>query len=169
MAGDIFMHENNEHVIGHLNELIEICKDEENGFREAAGRVGKDGQTELRTILNIFAQQRAEFAAELQNEVLRRGGKPAESGHVAATLRRGWFDLKSALSSGPDYADADDYEFNILAGCLAGEKTALESYEHALEKTLPSDLEAILEDQYLEIRKSLEQIRLLSHEYKPAA
>lgn len=126
------MTQNND-VISFLNSLIETCKDEEKGFREAASRVGNDGEPGLRTVLNLYAQQRAGFAAELQNEVLRRGGEPAESGHVSATLRRDWLDFKSAMKAGPDYADKDDYELDILAACEAGEKAAMENYENILK------------------------------------
>ena len=163
------MSEINHEVIAHLNDLVETCKDEEKGFRDAASRVGKDGDAELRTLLNLFAQQRTEFGAELKNEVLRRGGEPAESGHVSAAFRRGWADLKSALGSGPDYSDGGDYEFQILVNCEAGEKAAMENYEHVMKQRLPADLQEIVENQYVEIRRGREQMRLLSTQYKPAA
>ena len=161
------MPQNNEEVIGYLNDLIETCEDGEKGFRDAASRVGHDGETRLRTVLDLYAQQRAEFAAELQNEVLRRGGDPARSGHVSATFRRGWLDLKSELKAGPDYADTGDYEFGILANCASGEKAAMENYEGILKKTLQADLLGVVEKQYQEIRQAHEQMRSLSMEYKP--
>jgi len=161
------MAQNNE-VIGYLNDLIETCKDGEKGFREAATSVKQDHQLQLQTLLNLYSQQRARFAAELQNEVLRRGGEPAESGHVSATLRRGWLDFKSELKAGPDYADTDDYEFEVLANCAAGEKAAMENYEDILKKTLPADLLGVVENQYQQIRQAHEQICSLSMEFKPA-
>jgi uncharacterized protein (TIGR02284 family) len=99
---------------------------------------------------------------------LRRGGEPAESGHVSATLRRGWLDVKSDLKAGPDYADTDDCEFDILVNCEAGERAALENYEDTLKKMLPADLLGLVENQYQEIRRAHEQMRSLSTEYKPA-
>jgi uncharacterized protein (TIGR02284 family) len=163
------MAHDNEDVIGYLNDLIETCKDGEKGFRDAASRVGDDGEPQLRTVLNLYAQQRALFVAELENEVLRRGGKPAESGHVSASLRRGWLEVKSALKVGPDYADSGDYEAEVLATCEAGEKAAMENYQDVLKKMLPSDLLSIVENQYAEIRQAHERLRFLSKAYKPAA
>jgi uncharacterized protein (TIGR02284 family) len=162
------MSQNNDEVIDCLNDLIETCRDGEKGFRIAAHRVGEDHAAELRTVLDLYAQQRVGFAAELQNEVLRRGGEPAESGHVSATFRRGWRDLKTAVNLGPDYA-ADHYESGILAECDAGEKAALENYQDALKKHLPADLRSIVENQYQEIRQAHERIRTLSSAYKSVA
>ena len=117
----------------------------------------------------LYAQQRAGFAAELENEVLHRGGKPAESGHVSASFRRGWLEVKSALKTGPNYSDVGDYESDILATCEAAEKTAMENYQDILKKTLPADLLSIVENQYNEIRQAHERLRFLSRAYKPAA
>jgi uncharacterized protein (TIGR02284 family) len=163
------MAQNNEDVIGYLNDLIETCNDGEKGFRAAAARVGADGESELRTVLNLYAQQRAEFAAELQNEVLRRGGEPTKSGHVSAAFRRGWLDVKSALKVGPDYAGRDNNESEILTTCDAGERAAMGNYEDVLKKMLPADLLSIVENQYREIRQAHERLRLLSTAFKPAA
>src|SRR5258707_15182387 len=91
------MAEKNEDVVNALNDLIETCKDAEQGFRTAAERAGKDWDPEFRTLLNGLAQQRARFAAELQNEVLRRGGDPAKSGHVSAGVQRGGLNLNPLL------------------------------------------------------------------------
>src|SRR5438105_230550 len=92
------MAEKREEVITVLNDLIETCKDGEQGFRTAAEGVGKEGDAELRTLFNAYAQQRARFAAELQNEVLHRGGDPSKSGHVSGSFQRGWMNLLAAIS-----------------------------------------------------------------------
>ena len=68
-------------AISSLNDLIEICKDAQEGFRQAAEGV-KNG--ELQTLFNTYAQQRAQFAAELQHEVLRLGGEPERTGSTVA-------------------------------------------------------------------------------------
>jgi uncharacterized protein (TIGR02284 family) len=158
----------NKEVTKCLNDLIRTCKDGEQGFREAAIRVGQDGKSQLRTILNLFSQQRARFAADLQTEVLRRGADPAEAGHVSATLRRGWTEFKSELSAGPDYNDDYDYEFEILSNCVAGETAAMETYGEILRKQLPADVVDLVQSQYLEIRQGHDQLNWLSTEYKRA-
>jgi uncharacterized protein (TIGR02284 family) len=155
--GGISMAENNEDV-GALNDLIETCKDAEQGFRTAAESVGKDGDAELRTLLNAYAQQRARFAAELQNEVLRRGGDPAKSGHVSAGFQRSWMNLKAAVSA--------NSEASIIEECKSGEEAAMRNYETALKKNLPSDLFAIVEVQYAEIKQARDRLRGLGRAFK---
>src|SRR5580704_8723357 len=121
------MAEHNEEVITTLNDLIETCKDGEQGFRAAAEAVGKEQETDLRTLFNLYAQQRARFAAELQSEVLHRGGDPTKSGHVSAAFKRGWANLKAALTRND--------EASIIAECEAGEDSAMRNYENALKAT----------------------------------
>ena len=67
----------NEAVMSTLNNLIETCKDGENGFHTAADSVTN---SQLRTLFNTYARQRAQFAAELQAEVRRLGGDPERTG-----------------------------------------------------------------------------------------
>ena len=152
------MAEKNAEVIAALNDLIETCKDAERGFRNAAENVHKDGDSELRTLLNAHAQQRARFAAELQNEVLHRGGDPAKSGHVSAGFQRGWMNLNLAL--------AGNSEASIVAECESSEQAAMRNYEAALKTSLPSDLFAIVEDQYAKIKEAHKRLKSLERAYK---
>ena len=138
----------NDDIITCLNDLIETCKDGQQGFVEAAEAV-KD--VELRTLFNVYSQQRARFAGELQNEVLRHGGDPAKSGHVSAKLHRGWMNLKSAITSNSDAS--------IIAECERGEDSAVANYEDALKKHLPSDLEALVLHQFREVQDAHKCIR----------
>jgi uncharacterized protein (TIGR02284 family) len=152
------MGERNADVIGALNDLIETCKDAEQGFRTAAEAVPKYGDTELRTVLNSHAQRRARFAAELQNEVLRRGGDPAQAGHVSAGFARGWMNLNLALTGAS--------EASIIEECESSEKAAMRNYEAALKTSLPADLFAIVQDQYAEIKLAHTRLRSLERAYK---
>ena len=152
------MAEKNAEVIAALNDLIETCKDAERGFRNAADSVRKDGDPQLRTLLNAHAQQRARFAAELQNEVLHRGGDPAKSAHVSAGFQRGWMNLNLAL--------AGNSEASIVAECESSEQAAMRNYEAALKTNLPADLFAIVEDQYAMIKEAHKRLRSLERAYK---
>jgi len=140
--------EANDHAISVLNDLIETNKDGEQGFRTAAEHVTN---SELKTLFNIFAQQRARFASELNSEVLRRGGDPAKTGHMSATLHRGWIDLKSAVTGKSEKAIVDE--------CERGEDSAKSNYEDALKKSLPSDLLSIIETQYLDVKAAHDSVR----------
>jgi uncharacterized protein (TIGR02284 family) len=152
------MAEKNAEVIAALNDLVETCKDAEQGFRNAAESIQKEGDPNLRTLLNAHAQQRARFAAELQNEVLHRGGDPSKSGHVSAGFQRGWMNLNLAL--------AGNSEASIIAECESSEQSAMRNYEAVLKTNLPSDLFSIVQDQYAEIKLAHARLRALERALK---
>src|SRR5947209_19009541 len=110
-------------MISTLNSLIETLKDGQEGFRQASEAV-KDPT--LKSLFNEYSLQRAKFAGELQNEVVRSLGdaKPEESSSTAGALHRAWINLKSALTAGDDHA--------ILAECERGEDSAVNEYRKAL-------------------------------------
>lgn len=147
----------NEDAISVLNDLIETCKDGEQGFRTAAEGVEN---SEIRTLFNMYAQQRARFGAELNNEVLRRGGDPAKSGHVSAAFHRGWIDIKQAVTGKSESAVVDE--------CERGEDSAKANYEAALKKNLPSDLLSVVETQYEEVKDAHDRIRALRNAVRAA-
>ncbi len=140
----------NDDTISTLNNLIETCKDGENGFRTAAEGV-TNGQ--LKTLFNTYSQQRAQFAAELQGEVRRLGGDPEKSGSVAATLHRGWIDIKSAVTGQDENA--------IIAECERGEDSAVENYESALRANLPANVAEIVQRQFGQVKEAHDRIRNL--------
>ncbi|MDQ3666774.1 MAG: PA2169 family four-helix-bundle protein [Acidobacteriota bacterium] len=139
-----------DEVIATLNNLVETCKDGQNGFRTAAEGVKN---AELTTLFNTYSQQRGQFAAELQNEVRRSGGDPEETGSTAAALHRGWINIKSAVTGEDEGA--------VISECERGEDSAVESYEEALKMDLPSDLRAILERQFMKVKEAHDRIRSL--------
>lgn len=120
-----------------LNDLIETCKDSQRGFHDAAEKI-KD--REIHSLFLKFYLQRAEFAGELQAEVTRDGGEPAESGTAAGAIHRGWIGLKTALAADSDH--------EILVEAERGEEAAVKNYIAALRKHLPADIEAIVSRQF---------------------
>src|SRR4030095_13989486 len=86
----VIMAVNREELIECLNDLIETCRDGENGFLSAAEHV-KD--PELSRFFNQCSLQRAQFVSELQSEVRQLGGTPKESGSVSAAFHRGWINI----------------------------------------------------------------------------
>src|SRR5918998_6242653 len=97
----------NDNVISTLNGLIETCRDGQNGFQTAAEGVER---SELKTLFHGYSQQRARFVGELQDEVRRLGGDPENSGSVAASLHRGWIDIKAAVTGRDDGAILSECE-----------------------------------------------------------
>lgn len=140
----------NEEVLSTLNNLIETCKDGEEGFRTAAEGV-KSG--ELKTLFDTYSQQRAEFVAELQAEVRRLGGDPEQTGSVAATLHRGWINLKSAVTGSDENA--------VITECERGEDSAVRNYLDALETGLPEDVRSTVERQYGQVKEAHDRVSAL--------
>jgi uncharacterized protein (TIGR02284 family) len=90
----------------------------------------------------------------LQNEVLRLGGDPEKAGSVAATLHRGWINMKSAVTGEDENA--------VLAECERGEDSAVANYKDALaDENLPSDVRSIIERQYAQVQEAHDRIRNL--------
>jgi uncharacterized protein (TIGR02284 family) len=139
-----------DEVISTINNLIETCRDGQYGFQTAAEGVKN---SELKTLFGTYAQQRAQFAGELQNEVLRLGGDPEKTGSVAATFHRGWINIKSAVTGEDEHA--------IIAECERGEDSAVKNYQEAINATLPSNIETIVRRQFTEIKQAHDRIRSL--------
>jgi uncharacterized protein (TIGR02284 family) len=140
----------NDKVISTLNDLIETCKDGQEGFRQAAEGVKN---SELKTLLHTYSQQRAQFAGELQNEVRRLGGDPETTSSNAGALHRGWINLKAAITGADEGA--------IISECERGEDAAVSGYESAVAGELPGDLRAIVERQFADIKEAHDRIRAL--------
>jgi len=140
----------NEQVISTLNNLIETCRDGQEGFKTAAEGVRND---ELKELFYAYSQQRASFAGELQYEVRRLGGEAEQSGSVAASLHRGWMDIKAAVTGGEDSS--------ILAECERGEDSALANYRAALGADVPANVREIIERQFAEVKEAHNRIRNL--------
>jgi uncharacterized protein (TIGR02284 family) len=137
-------------IIDTLNDLIETCKDGENGFRECADNVKSES---LKTLFNTYARHCAQSAAELQGEVRRLGGDPERTGSVSASLHRGWIDIKSALTGKDDDA--------VIAECERGEDVAMQSYQKALQANLPAEVRALVERQYSGVKEHHDRVRAL--------
>ncbi len=138
----------NDNAISTLNNLIETCKDGENGFRTAADGVKN---AELKTLFTTYSQQRAKFAAELQGEVRGLGGDPEKTGSVAASLHRGWINIKSAVTGEDEAA--------VIAECERGEDSAKANYEEALKEDLPANIKSTIERQYGEVKEAHDRVR----------
>ncbi len=137
-----------EQVISTLNNLIQTCHDGQEGFRAAAGGVSS---SELKELFHGYARQRASFAGELQDEVRRLGGEPADTGSVTGAFHRGWMGLKAALTGADERA--------VLGECERGEESALAAYRAALGIDLPASVRMLIERQFAEVKEAHQHIR----------
>src|ERR1051326_6007244 len=140
----------NEEVISTLNNLIETSRDGQNGFQTAAEGVKNP---DLKSLFYAYSQERARFVGELQDEVRRLGGDPETSGSVAATLHRGWIDIKSAVTGGD--------EGSVISECERGEDSALRNYDAALEVDLPANIRSIIDRKSVQVKDAHDRIRSL--------
>jgi uncharacterized protein (TIGR02284 family) len=138
----------NDDVVDCLNNLIETCKDGQEGFKDAAEAI-KD--SELKTLFYEYSQQRAQFAAVLMELVRELGGDPTQSGSTAGALHRGWIELKSAITGGSDEA--------ILNECERGEDSAKDNYKEALERDLPGNIADVVRQQATAVQAAHNRVR----------
>ncbi|MEJ7608848.1 MAG: PA2169 family four-helix-bundle protein [Bryobacteraceae bacterium] len=148
-----------EETVTSLNELIEICRNAEYGFRTASEHVRN---SQLATIFEEYASKRSGFSRALQAEVERLGGTPVDSGTVTGALHRGWIDLKSAFSGGDVGA--------IVAACETGEQSAVAAYERVAEYTnLTGDARTLVEKQFKSVQEVHNRMVRLQDEIKNGA
>ena len=141
-------------TIKALNYLIGTCIDGENGYREAADEATS---SDLKTRLMRLGQQRAQFRGELEQEVLRLGGDPKESGSAGAALHRTWLNVRDAITGKDDEA--------ILKESQRGEKAALDNYDDVLGRDISADLRETIARQQGQIQQAyseLENLKLVS-------
>ena len=138
----------NEQVISTLNNLIQTCRDGQEGFGAAAEGVSDPA---AREVLQSYSRQRASFVGELQDEVRRLGGEAEDSGSAAAALHRGWIGIRAAVTGGDRRA--------VLAECERGEDAAMASYRAALDTDMPANVRSMVERQFAEVKEARERVR----------
>ena len=136
-------------AISILNGLIEICRDGQKGFAEAAQNIENPN---WKAYCLEQSRTRAQFVGELQQEVQRLGGQPESTGSAAAALHRAWIDLKSALGGS---------DVSIMAACETGEDSAVQGYQKALEEDLPENVRALVMRQFQAVKSAHDQVKAL--------
>jgi uncharacterized protein (TIGR02284 family) len=135
-------------TIDVLNNLIETCRDGQEGFQEAADNIQA---TDMKGFFADASLERARFVGELQQEVRALGGDPSDSSSVGGALHRAWIDIKGTFTGKDDHS--------ILAECERGEDSAVKQYREALQADLPVNVRTVIEDQF-------ERIQMVHNEVK---
>jgi len=133
-----------------LNDLIQICLDGENGFKEAAEHVT---DSSLKLELMDYSMQRKDFAADLKALVASTGEEPAHHGDLSASLHRAWIDVKSLFTSNDRHA--------VLAECERGEDAAVEAFRTAATSGLPNDYAQLIQSQFNAVKRTHDRIKAL--------
>lgn len=138
-------------VIDTINRLSGICRDSQYGFEQASKGVD---DALLRSELMQYSQQRHEFADDLRDALADLTGEnPADYESMSSELRRGWVNLKQALTSRDRLA--------ILSECERGEDAAVQAYHDAICVPLPELLAGLVLTQMRAVQRVHGRVRAL--------
>ena len=147
----------NDDVVNLLNDLLEISRDGEFGFRESAEHAKS---LDIKTLLSRRAEDCHSAATELQVLVKQCGGEPEEGGTAGGAMHRGWVSLRGNLTGFSDLA--------MLEECERGEDVALAKYRKVLKQRLPSDVKTVVERQAQGAQRNHDQIKVLRDSLRAA-
>jgi len=140
----------NKKTIGTLNDLIQTCRDGQEGFQEAAENATSP---DLKTFFREKGQERARCVTELQQQVRALGGDPEATGSTAGAMHRAWISIKGTFTGKDDHA--------ILSEAERGEDSAVKAFEEALNEGLPPNLRTILEREYRVVKNAHDRVKQL--------
>ena len=142
---------NNQNTIKVLGSLIQVLHDGHQGMLSVAGQIQHEP---AKRFLLEQSQLRAEFAAELENELHRLGVHDVKEGGTAiGTAQRIWGDLKAKMGAG---------DASLLETVAQEEEEASRVYIEAIDKNmLPGDVRDMLRQQSAQILASLDTLREL--------
>ena len=115
----------NEKTVAVLNTLITINNDRIEGYETASKETEEQ---DLKTLFAQFSATSQKCKQELDAEVKKLGGEPAEGTKTSGKFFRVWMDVKAALTGKDRKA--------ILNSCEYGEDQAKDTYERALENDI---------------------------------
>jgi uncharacterized protein (TIGR02284 family) len=138
-----------EKLISVLNDLIETCKDSQEGFRKAAEIVKS---AELKHFFEEESRNRAGMAITLQAQVVRFGGEPEKDGTVSGALHRTWMDFKDTVNLG---------DHSILESVESEEDKVIEAFDKALKEPLPPEVLNLIRQYHVNISNSHDRVKML--------
>jgi len=128
-------------AIGALKDIIEVCRDGEQGYAVAARDVQDSWLVQL---FWSYSNQRARFAVALEYELQKLGAQADSKQTMAGWIHRKWLEVRTSLDHGA--------AIGVLLECERGENAARAKYEKALSIPLPQRVQEVLLDQLAEIR-----------------
>jgi uncharacterized protein (TIGR02284 family) len=141
-----------------VKDLIEVCRDGQEGFETAAQSVQDPA---LRAEFLQYSEQRRQFAADLES-AMSAAGKPVEEpgSSLGGVLHRGWINLRQSLTGNEARA--------VLSECERGEDAALDAFRKASEKALPPPFRELVETEYAGVQRVHDRVRSLRDQWKAA-
>lgn len=143
-------HITTDKVESTLKDLIETLRDGHQGFTELGHRLQ---DSDAKRFFLEETQVRAQYAAELENELHRMGVKDVKvSTSATSKAHRVWAELKSKLGGG-DHA--------LLETAEQGEDVAKKAYVDALKDELPTPLRQLLVSQQEHVNMAHDKVKAL--------
>lgn len=147
-----------ENVESTLIGLIETLRNSQEGYKELGHRL-HDGQAK-----HFFleeTQRRAEYAAELENELHRMGVHDVKAAATAGgKARLLWGKVQASMAGG---------QKALLSTAVEGDEAAAKTYAQALRNELPLPLRAMLDRQFAHIQRAHDEVRCLHDLDRPEA
>jgi uncharacterized protein (TIGR02284 family) len=133
-----------------LNELVETLRESHEGYKEMGARL-QDARA--KRLFLEETQVRAEYAAELENELHRLGVHDVKAGlsHRAKAHLR-WGKVQASLAGG---------QKALLSTVEKSDNAAMDVYANALKQELPLPLRELLGRQQKHIQRVHDQVRAL--------
>jgi uncharacterized protein (TIGR02284 family) len=139
-----------EKVESALTDLVESLRADQEGYQEFGARLH---DPRAKRLFFEETQRRAEYAAELENELHRMGVHDVKAGvSRAAMLRHFWGEVQAHL--------AGDQKA-LLSAAEKSDDKAEKAYAKALKQELPLPLREMLDRQLAHIQRSHDQVRAL--------
>ena len=133
-----------------LHELIDRLRAEQEGFRDLGHRLQNE---QAKRFFLKETQRRAEYAAELENELHRLGVHDVKENISHATKARlKWGEMQASLAGG---------QKALLSTAEKFDEATLKIYAAALKEELPLPLREMLDRQQAHIQRSHDQSRAL--------
>jgi uncharacterized protein (TIGR02284 family) len=137
-----------------LVSLYKIVEAGEKGYAVVAANAKNRA---LKILFQSYSQQRRQFKDEIFREIQGLGGGETRPGSsILGMIHRGRIDIFATLTIGDE-----NVEKLLFKELRLGENVALKAYERTLKQDLTDGTRVLVESQYQEVRKIVDQIRLL--------
>jgi uncharacterized protein (TIGR02284 family) len=131
-----------------LKELVDTLRSNQEGFKELGHRLQND---RAKRFFLEETQVRAEYAAELENELHRMGVHDVKASiSPRSKARILWGEIQASLAGG---------QTALLSAAEKGDDAARDVYANALKADLPLPLREMLQRQLTHIERARDQVK----------
>jgi uncharacterized protein (TIGR02284 family) len=144
---------NTKRSLAHLYKIVEAG---ELGYAVVASNVKNRA---LKYLFQSYAQQRRQFKDEILAELHKIDVQYKPTSSVLGMVHRGRIDIFAHFTIGDE-----NVEKVLFKEIMIGEGAAIQTYEKTLKQDLPSEIRPVIERQFQEVQKVVDQVHLLRGE-----